>query len=309
MAKDDPTFLSYSRRDSEFALRLATDLRNHRLPVWVDQLDIPPGTMWDREVERALSASARVIIVLSASSVESDNVLDEIAVALDEGKELLPVLLEQCRVPLRLRRKQHIDFTGSYAEGLQRLREGLLQPSAPPQASAPFEAEPVRERLRTASMAVIPLRCLTQNEQTSLIAAGVHDEVTNSLSRITAFHVVSAATTRTLTADATSLRQVAREFGVRYAITGSVAVAAGRLRARIELSEIAAAKVLWDERFDVEVTDVFQVIDDITTAIVSRLHPHVFSAEIRRLGRKSADEMSAWELVHRARMVRWTRRA
>lgn len=304
MASSDTIFLSYSRRDSELALRLAQDLRAQSIPIWVDQVDIAPGTMWDRAVEQALATSKKVLILLSESSVESDNVLDEITLALDEGKELVPVLLEPCRVPLRLRRKQHIDFTNTYEDGFARLLESLSHRTTDSVDGGRLGDTP----LKTASMAVIPLRVLTADEQSRLIAAGAHDEVTNGLSRIPAFHVVSAATTRTLTGDATSLRRVASEFGVRYAITGSIALASGRLRAQVELCDIAAAKVLWDERFDVEMNDLFDVIDQITAAIVSRLHPHVFSAEIRRLGRKSADEMSAWELVHRARMVRWTRK-
>ncbi|HSG91810.1 MAG TPA: TIR domain-containing protein [Pseudomonadales bacterium] len=308
-------FLSYARKDSDFALRLAKDLRDSGHPVWVDQLDIEPGTNWDRSVEAALDACVRVIVVLSPTSVASDNVLDEIALAIDEGKDVLPVLMAPSRVPLRLRRRQHIDLATDYDTGFAQLLAALSAPSpivAPRAAGVtkgPDEdAEaPLDPPLTTASMAVLPMRSLTDDDRTRLIAGGIHDEVTNSLSRIQAFHVVSAATTRTLAPDLVSLRQVAREFGVRYAITGSLAIAGDRLRVTAELQEIQSAKVLWDERFDEDTSDLFAVIDRVTEAIVGRLHPHVYSAEIRRLGRQSPQALSAWELVHRARMVRWTR--
>jgi hypothetical protein len=47
-------FFSYSREDSEFALRLAADLRAAGANVWIDQLDIGPGQRWDRSVQDAL---------------------------------------------------------------------------------------------------------------------------------------------------------------------------------------------------------------------------------------------------------------
>ena len=52
---DAPTaFFSYSRDDSEFALRLAEDLKAAGAGVWIDQLDIQPGQRWARAmVERS----------------------------------------------------------------------------------------------------------------------------------------------------------------------------------------------------------------------------------------------------------------
>ena len=51
-------FISYSRDDSEFALRLAQDLKAAAASVWLDQLDIRPGVMWDNAIEDALKNCA-----------------------------------------------------------------------------------------------------------------------------------------------------------------------------------------------------------------------------------------------------------
>lgn len=48
-------FFSYSRSDgSEFALRLAVDLKKKGFDVWIDQEDIRAGLKWDAEIEKAL---------------------------------------------------------------------------------------------------------------------------------------------------------------------------------------------------------------------------------------------------------------
>src|SRR5687768_13788131 len=111
---DDRTFVSYSRADSPFAVKLASDLRANGASVWLDQLDIAPGARWDNAIEDALRRSARVIVVLSPTSVASQNVQDEVSFALDEGKMIVPVLVEACSIPMRLRRLQHVDFTPGY---------------------------------------------------------------------------------------------------------------------------------------------------------------------------------------------------
>jgi hypothetical protein len=70
-------FFSYSRKDSEFVLRLAKDLRHAGAVVWLDQLDIKPGEHWDGAVEKALATCDRMLVILSPDSVNSTNVMDD----------------------------------------------------------------------------------------------------------------------------------------------------------------------------------------------------------------------------------------
>jgi len=114
-------FFSYSRLDSAFALQLAKDIRSSGVDIWIDQLDIPAGNHWDSAVEKALSASACVLVILSPSSTSSTNVMDEVSFALESGKKIIPVLLEDCVAPFRIRRLQRIDFTKDYNAGLTQL--------------------------------------------------------------------------------------------------------------------------------------------------------------------------------------------
>lgn len=122
---DPRVFFSYSRADSEFALKLAGDMRSAGVDLWIDQLDIPTGARWDQEVEAALKACPRVLIILSPASVASQNVMDEVALAIDENKNILPVLHRTCDVPFRLRRLQHIDFIDDYDKAFGKLLTAL----------------------------------------------------------------------------------------------------------------------------------------------------------------------------------------
>src|SRR5215213_8754711 len=118
-------FVSYARADAEFALRLAEDLRASGVDVWIDQVDIAPSQRWDRALEAALRVAAGVLVVLSPRSVASENVMDEVGFALDQGKDVIPVLYEPCDVPIRISRVQRIDFTGEYASAIDRLTFAL----------------------------------------------------------------------------------------------------------------------------------------------------------------------------------------
>ena len=65
MAQGAPAFFSYSRQDSEFAIRLAEDLKAAGANVWLDQLDIDPGERWDSAVENALTNCPRLLVILA----------------------------------------------------------------------------------------------------------------------------------------------------------------------------------------------------------------------------------------------------
>ncbi len=118
-------FFSYSRDDSEFALRLAADLKAAGANVWLDQLDIAPGQRWARTVQDALNNCPRLLVILSPSSVSSTNVEDEVAFALEEHKTVIPVFYRDCKVPFQLRPFQYVDFRTDYDRGLRTLLRTL----------------------------------------------------------------------------------------------------------------------------------------------------------------------------------------
>jgi WD40 repeat protein len=138
---DAPTaFFSYSREDLEFALRLAKDLKKAWANVWMDKLDIRPGQLWEQKAEEALENCARLLVILSPASVGSRNVMAEVAFALDEQKEVIPVLYRDCRIPFRLRPFQYVDFRTDYSESLDELLTTVAAEGSREAAAAAFVA-------------------------------------------------------------------------------------------------------------------------------------------------------------------------
>jgi hypothetical protein len=130
------TFISYSRINKDFSLKLALELKSAGFDIWLDQLDIPIGEQWDDAIEKALEECEIFMVILTPASSISDNVKDEIGYAIDAGKRILPILLENAKVPLRLRRLQYVDFTTkSYEEGVesakQLIRRLIEEPTIP----------------------------------------------------------------------------------------------------------------------------------------------------------------------------------
>ncbi len=85
-------FISYSRRNTNFAERLARDLTDAGIEVWIDFRQIHAGERWKDEIRRGIERSEVIIIVLSPDSVVSEWVQFEILYGREQNKIMLPVM-------------------------------------------------------------------------------------------------------------------------------------------------------------------------------------------------------------------------
>jgi TIR domain len=103
-------FVSYSSKDRPFALGLVKELKNLGVNVWIDQLGIGLGENWDNAIEEALERSETFMLILSPTSVESPNVQDEVSIAINTQKKMVPILIKECKLPMRWQRRQYADL-------------------------------------------------------------------------------------------------------------------------------------------------------------------------------------------------------
>src|SRR4051794_23209889 len=107
-------FISYSRKDGEFVGRLADMLEARDKDVWVDREDIPPSAEWYEQVTQGIREADAFVAVLTPSWLESDVCSRELAVAVDLGKRLVPLMYRPvvaARLPEPLARHHWIDVS------------------------------------------------------------------------------------------------------------------------------------------------------------------------------------------------------
>lgn len=109
-------FISYSRKDIDFARKLAGDLEKAGYDVWWDITDIQGGDTWVNSIPDAIETSQYMLVVLSPDSVASPWVQKEYTQALSLRKAIIPLMLEATRIPFALNTIQAIDFTKGHYE-------------------------------------------------------------------------------------------------------------------------------------------------------------------------------------------------
>ncbi len=141
---DEPAgrvFICYARADETIVREIARALQAKGVATWVDKEDIPFGANWDRSIDEAIHAAACILVFLSPQAVASDEVQAEWNLAVEEGKPIVPLLLEDCAIPRRLRARQHIDLRARPVDGtrVSRLAAGLGKTYG---VAPDFEAQP-----------------------------------------------------------------------------------------------------------------------------------------------------------------------
>src|SRR5450432_1062626 len=85
-------FISYSRQDKDFVIRLHEGLIAAKREVWIDWEGILPTAEWLKEIYRGIDSADAVIVVLSPSFIASDICNREVAYAIQCKKRLIPLV-------------------------------------------------------------------------------------------------------------------------------------------------------------------------------------------------------------------------
>ncbi len=150
------------------------------------------------------------------------------------------------------------------------------------------------------SIAVLPFTNMGVAPEQDFFADGITEDIITELSRLRWLFVIARNSTFTYKGRPVDVRQVAREFGVRYVLEGSVRTAANRIRVTSQLVEAETGKHIWAERYDRELHDIFAVQDEITRNVVAAIEPHLYVEEGFRAANRPPGSIDAWGLVVRA---------
>ena len=128
-------FLSYARADAEMVDRIAGDLTEDGINIWLSPDQLNPGESWVEQMEGAIAGSDFLLFFISRSSLKSQCATAEYGAAFASLKEaggtrIIPVLLEEVRdLSAFLAHVQYADFTKSYYRGMRGLVRALHDPA------------------------------------------------------------------------------------------------------------------------------------------------------------------------------------
>ncbi len=158
-------------------------------------------------------------------------------------------------------------------------------------------APPVVGSVGKPTIAVLPFVNMSGDAEQEFFADGLTEDILTELSRFRDLFVTSRTSVFFYKGRGMKLQEVARELGVQYVADGSVRRLGNRVRIAVQLIEADTDRHLWAERYDRELKDIFDIQDEVTTAIAAILPGRVEAAVHERVKRKATENLAAWELV------------
>src|SRR5688572_21499868 len=91
-------FISYSRKDVDFAGKIVQTLAEYDLDTWVDWKSIPKGEDWEQEIYRGIEEAETFLFLISPDSIKSDICNREITHAVKNNKRTVPLVIRDADV-------------------------------------------------------------------------------------------------------------------------------------------------------------------------------------------------------------------
>ena len=173
---------------------------------------------------------------------------------------------------------------------LRRLTRSALPDTGPAETAVEYRP----------SLAVLPFRTLQKDQSDAYFAEGMVDDIIRALGGLKDLVVIARSSTQTFAGAPLDLRRVGYDLDVQYVVHGSVRRSGTMLRIAVELSEAQSGQVIWADRFDGEITDLFDLQDRIAIRVATAVAPHLRERELTRALRKHPASMTAYDLTLQA---------
>lgn len=293
-------FLSYAREDVETARKLAAVLADAGQTVWWDR-HVHGGANFSNEIDRELKNAQVVMVLWSPTSIASAWVQDEAAEGRDSGR-LVPATLDSTKPPLGFRQIQCIDLSPWDNHGRTEPIEDLLEAiSKMAAADAPTTRSESAAASAAISICVLPFVNLSDDTEQEYFSDGITEDIITDLSKISALEVVARNSAFTFKGKVVDVKEVARTMDVSHVLEGSVRKSGSRLRISAQLISGDTGRHLWAERYDRDLTDIFEIQDEISHAIVKALELKLLPEEMKALEERGTSNAEAYRFYLMAR--------
>ena len=147
---------------------------------------------------------------------------------------------------------------------------------APRQSSLP---------LNRPSIMVLPLQNASGDPAQDYLADGITEDIITALTRFRWFSVMAR--------NASHVGRTAREVGAHYLLDGSLRKSDQHMRISAQLSDVSTGSTIWAERYDLELTEVFAIQDEIAERVAGAIEPELLKSEGAQAAARHTGNMTA----------------
>lgn len=176
--------------------------------------------------------------------------------------------------------------------------------------SATFDSGPGEVAGSVHAIAVLPFADLSPDQSQSYLCEGMAEELLDALARVEGLRVASRWSWFRSAEAPNDVRVLGQRLGVDTLVDGSVRKSGASIRVTVRLVHVADASLLWSDRYDRDLQDVFQIQESIAHSVVRALRLTLAGDPLAGLRTARTGHVEAYEYYLRGRQffLRDTRR-
>jgi adenylate cyclase len=287
-------FVSYARQDEGKAKQVADALGSVGYRIWRDD-ELPPHRPYAEVIEERLGSAEAIVVLWSVDAARSQWVRAEADVARNRGA-LIQGTLDGTVPPIPFNQIHCADLSSadpSRSGDWQKLMESIHSlAGAPANRTAPVR----QQRRQQVSICVLPFQNMSGDPEQEYFSDGISEDITTDLSKVSALAVTARNTAFMFKGKAGDVAEIAKKLGVTHVLEGSVRKAAGRVRITAQLIDGRTGDHLWAERYDRDLTDIFEIQDELSKAIVDALKVRLLPEEKKAIEQRGTTSVEAYNL-------------
>ncbi|WP_340114001.1 helix-turn-helix domain-containing protein [Maribellus mangrovi] len=155
------------------------------------------------------------------------------------------------------------------------------------------------------SIAVLPLKNLSDDTDIQYLAGGIMEDILNRLSRVNDLHLKSRISSEQYRDPDISLPELAEELNVSYVLEGSIINNGDRVRIYVQLIEAESDNHIWSKEYNQDLSDIFEFTSDVSKQIADELQVALTTDEVASIERNYTENTEAYNYYLMGNSLLW----
>ena len=171
-----------------------------------------------------------------------------------------------------------------------------------------IDAEERPDPATTRSIAVLPFVNASPDPENEYLSDGITDELIDALAKVDGLRVASRTSVFALKGKPQDVRAIGALLGAAVLLEGTVRKAGNKLRITAQLSSTEDGRLLWSQRYDRRLDDVFAIQEEMGRTIVDTLRATSLAPVRTLTPRRATHNIKAYGLYLKGRYA-WNKRS
>ena len=155
------------------------------------------------------------------------------------------------------------------------------------------------EKSKKLKLAVLPFENLSKDDDSEFLVEGVFRDLIQEFSRMQEFEVLSHQTSLDFKKSEMDAISFAKKNSVDYLIGGNIRSSGKRIRISVDLTDATDGSIVWGEKYDRVIEDIFDLQDEIVLKMSRELLGNIEISSLQRIKRKPSENLNSYEWLIR----------